>query len=91
MKKGWLVLGLRPAGARGWRSGSKEVCARHEVGMPFACADGGGGPTETEVRERMKVLLGVDPHKTSVAVAAVDEATDELLERASFPQDLEKA
>jgi transposase len=75
---------LRPAGARGGRSGSKEVCARHEVGMPFARADG-GGPAETEVR--MKVLIGADPHKVSVAVAAVDEAKGELLERASFPQD----
>jgi transposase len=36
---------------------------------------------------RMKVLIGVDPHKASLAVAAVDEATGELLERASFPQD----
>jgi transposase len=35
----------------------------------------------------MKVLIGVDPHKASVAVAAVDEATGELLERAYFPQD----
>jgi transposase len=35
----------------------------------------------------MKVLIGVDPHKVSLAVAVVDEATDELLERASFPQD----
>src|SRR5215204_2306263 len=34
-----------------------------------------------------KVLIGVDPHKTSLAVAAVDEATGELLERAAFPQD----
>jgi hypothetical protein len=34
----------------------------------------------------MKVLIGVDPHKGSVAVAAVDEAKGELLERASFPQ-----
>jgi transposase len=34
----------------------------------------------------MKVLIGVDPHKTSVAVAAVEEATGELLERASFLQ-----
>jgi transposase len=34
----------------------------------------------------MKILIGVDPHKTSVAVAAVDEAGGELLERASFPQ-----
>jgi transposase len=35
----------------------------------------------------MKVLIGVDPHKTSLAVAAIDEATGELLERAAFPQD----
>jgi hypothetical protein len=39
----------------------------------------------------MKVLIGVDPHKTSLALAVLDEATGELLERASFPQDLEKA
>ena len=70
----------------GVRSDSKEVCARHEVGMSFARVDGGGGPTETEVRARMKVLIGVDPHKASVAVAAVDEAKGELLDRASFPQ-----
>jgi hypothetical protein len=44
----------------------------------------GRGPTETEVR--MKVLIGVDPHKASVAVAAIDEVAGELLERASFPQ-----
>jgi hypothetical protein len=35
----------------------------------------------------MQVLIGVDPHKVSLAVAVVDEATGELLERASFPQD----
>src|SRR5215211_632954 len=35
---------------------------------------------------RMKVLIGVDPHKASVAVAVVDEATGELLERARFSQ-----
>ncbi len=35
----------------------------------------------------MKVLIGVDPHKVSVAVAAVDETEGELVERASFPQD----
>ena len=35
----------------------------------------------------MKVLIGVDPHKASLAVAAVDEAEGELLERAGFPQD----
>jgi transposase len=36
---------------------------------------------------RMQVLIGVDPHKASLAVAVVDEAKGELLERASFPQD----
>jgi transposase len=34
----------------------------------------------------MKVLIGVDPHKASVAVAAVDEAAGEFVEGASFPQ-----
>ena len=32
----------------------------------------------------MKVLIGVDPHKGSVAIAVVDEAMGELVERASF-------
>src|SRR5215210_7631268 len=60
--------------------------AEPEVGMSFAHADG----TEVLPKRRcapMKILIGVDPHKASVAVAAVDEATGELLERASFPQD----
>src|SRR3712207_2151127 len=35
---------------------------------------------------RMKVLIGVDPHKASVAVAVVDEAFGELVEHAAFPQ-----
>ena len=47
-------------------------------------------PTETEVRAPMKVLIGVDPHKATVAVAAVDEV-GELIECASFPHNLEKA
>ena len=34
----------------------------------------------------MEVLIGVDPHKASLAVAAINEATGELLERAAFPQ-----
>ena len=64
----------------GVRSDSKEVCARPEVGMSFARANG-VGPTETEVR--MEVLIGVDPHKASVAVAAVNEA-GQFLEGAHF-------
>jgi transposase len=35
----------------------------------------------------MKVLIGVDPHKASLAVAAVEEATAELLESTDFSQD----
>jgi hypothetical protein len=60
--------------------------AEPEVGTSFVHADG----TEVRAKRRcapMKVLIGVDPHKASVAVAAVDEATGELLERASFVQD----
>src|SRR5215211_4210604 len=41
---------------------------------------------KTEVRAPMKVLIGVDPHKASVAAAVVDEVTGELLECASFSQ-----
>ena len=39
----------------------------------------------------MKVLIGVYPHKASVATAVVDEVTGELLECATFLQNLEKA
>jgi ribosomal protein S24E len=53
--------------------------ARLEVGMSFTHANG-GDPTRTEVRaSMMKVLIGVDPHKVSVAAAVVDEGTGELL------------
>jgi transposase len=34
----------------------------------------------------MQVLIGVDPHKASIALAVVDEVVGELVERASFPQ-----
>ena len=60
--------------------------AQPEVGMSFAHAND-RDPTETEVPALMKVLIGVDPHKGSVAVAVVDKATGELIERTtSFPQ-----
>jgi hypothetical protein len=35
----------------------------------------------------MKVLIGLDPHKASLAVATVDEAKGEFLECANFSQD----
>jgi hypothetical protein len=34
---------------------------------------------------RMKVLIGVDPHKASVAVGAIDEATGELYRACQLP------
>ena len=34
----------------------------------------------------MKVLIGVDPHKASVAVAVVDEVVGEFVESATFAQ-----
>jgi hypothetical protein len=49
------------------------------------------GPTETEVRAHEGANRGRSPQGVGVAVAAIDEATSELLERASFLQDLEKA
>jgi hypothetical protein len=76
---------LRPAGARRAEWLRRGVGIRPKVGMSFA-------RDVAEVRSkrryaRMKVQMGVDPHKASLAVAAVDEALGELLERASFPQD----
>jgi hypothetical protein len=90
---GWLILGLRPAGDRGVRSDSKEVWEHRSKSecpsrTPIVVAR---IRPKTEVPALMKVLMGVDPHKASFAVAAVDEATGELVELASFPQNLEKA
>jgi transposase len=60
--------------------------ARLKVGVSFAPKANGRILTGTEVRALMKVLIGVDPHKASVAVAAVNEGAGEFLECASFPQ-----
>jgi transposase len=76
---------LRPAGARGGRSDSKEVWKQ----SPKSECPSRTPQAEVRPKRRcvlMKVLIGVDPHKASVAVAAVDEAVGELVERASFPQ-----
>src|SRR5215211_4732177 len=81
---GWPVLGSRPAvenaagGVTQKRYGSRAR-SRNVLCAPMA-----------EVRPkrrcaRMKVLIGVDPHKASVAVAVVDEVGG-FVERATFPQ-----
>ena len=74
---GWLVLGLRPAGARGVRSDSKEVW---EHRPKSECPPPNSGREVRPKRRfvRMKILIGVDLHKASVAVAVIDEAVGEL-------------
>jgi transposase len=82
---GWPVLGLRPAvenAARGVTQ--KRYDSRTRSRNVLRARQRQRGPTGTEVRVLMKVLIGVDPHKASVAIAVVDEAKGELIERASF-------
>src|SRR3712207_8368935 len=81
---GWLVLGLRPAGVRGARSDSKEVWEHPKSECPSRTSQAEVRP-KTEVRTPMKVLIGVDPHKTSVAVAAVATTKGDHLGWGSFP------
>ena len=84
---GWLVLGLRPAGDRGVWSDSIEVWKQDPKSQCPSCT-----PIVARIRPKTevpalmkKVLIGVDPHKASVAVGALDEV-GELIERATFPQ-----
>ena len=77
---------MRPAGAR-----RAEVTQKRYVhGAKSECPSRASMVVaEVQPKRRyapMKVLIGVDPHKASVAIAVVDEAMGELLERASFPQ-----
>jgi hypothetical protein len=51
--------------------------------MSFARDDGREVPPKRRYAP-MRVLIGIDPHKASVALAVVDEALGELLERARF-------
>jgi transposase len=59
--------------------------ARPKVGVSFTHANNGREIRPKRRCVRMKALIGVDPHKATVAVAAVDEV-GELVECASFPQ-----
>jgi hypothetical protein len=69
----------------------RERAQNPKSACPSRTLINGRDPTQTEVCAPMKVLIGVDPHKASVAVAVVDEGAGELVECASFPQNLEKA
>ena len=57
----------------------------HRVGVSFPPNANGRDPTGTEVRAHEGALIGVDPHKASIALAVVDEV-GELVECVSFPQ-----
>jgi transposase len=71
------VPGVRSDSKEVWEQGPKSECPSR---APMAAM------RPKRRYARMKVLIGVDPHKTSVAIAAVDEALGELVERAAFPQ-----
>ena len=62
-----------------------------KVGMSFTRHNGRDQTENGGAYVGMKVLIGVDPHKATLAVAVVDEVAGELIECASFPQNLEKA
>jgi len=85
---GWLVLGSRPAVENGAWSDSKEVCTARSRNVLHASDD--RDLTETEVRAYEGLDRGRSAQGVGVAVAGVDEV-GELIECATYPQNLEKA
>src|SRR5215217_8350225 len=63
------------------RGGSTEVCPTRSRGVLHA--EAAGGHLEKEVKGIMEVLIGIDPHKATNAVAAVDEG-GKLIELVTF-------
>ena len=82
MQEGWLVLGLRPALEYGERGDSTEACILPKVGLSSVRHDG-DGPNAKEATS-VEVLIGVDPHKATNVVAAIDEQ-GELVGQQTFP------
>jgi hypothetical protein len=81
---GWLVLGLRPAVENAACTVTQKRygnTARSQNVLRTLMAE-----VRPKRRYAHEGAHRVDPHKASVAVAVVDEAKGELLERASFPQ-----
>src|SRR5215203_3392122 len=83
---GWLVLGLRPSGDRGVRSDSKQRWEQRPKSECPSRASNGRGTTENGGVCAHEGLDRGRSHKAAVAVAVVDEAAGEFLERAPFPQ-----
>jgi hypothetical protein len=71
------VPGVRSDSKEVWEHGPKSECPSRE---PMGRFDRNGGACAL-----MKVLIGVDPHKTPVTVAVLDEV-GEFVECATFPQ-----
>jgi transposase len=69
----------------GARSDSKEVWEQGPKSECPSCAPLAAVRSKRRC-VRMEVLIGIDPHKASVALAVVDEAKGELVECATFPQ-----
>src|SRR5918993_2644326 len=67
-----------------YRGTSKSSGLSPKVGMPSTRSEAGRRPGRRSMET--KVLTGVDPHKATNAVAALDEH-GELLERTEFPAD----
>jgi transposase len=80
--QGWLVLGLRPAVENGERGDSTEAYILPKVGLSSVRHDG-DGPNAKEATS-VEVLIGVDPHKATNVVAAIDEQ-GELVGQQTFP------
>jgi hypothetical protein len=80
--QGWLVPGLRPAVENGERGDSTEACILPKVGLSSVHHDGDG--PNTKEATSVEVLIGVDPHKATNFVAAIDEQ-GELVGQQTFP------
>src|SRR5215213_5208105 len=72
-KEGWLILGLRPTVENGERSDSTEAWGSHPKSD---CPPSARRWQWSRARRRslgMEIVIGVDPHKATNAVAAIDK------------------
>src|SRR5215218_11134312 len=86
MREGLACSRLASPPATGVRSDSKEVCTAQSRSVLHARHNNRERSDRKRRCVRMKVLIGVDPHKASIAVAVVDEVVGELVECATFLQ-----
>src|SRR5215204_288290 len=72
VQEGWLVPGLRPAVENGERGDPTEAWILLKVGLSSARHDGRWSPVHRRA-QGMEMVIGVDPHKATNVVAAIDE------------------